>query len=77
MSKVNGLAAELPEPQRQPTNYDAFQAAALLVGLYGADATDYAEDRQARVRENGDWAATRTWDLIASEIERLLRAAPS
>jgi hypothetical protein len=76
MSEVKGFFSEPLEPQRQPKNYDAWQAASLLVGLYGANAANYADDRRTRVRQSGNWVATRTWDLIASEIVHLLSAAP-
>lgn len=56
--------------------YDAWQAAALLIGLYGSDAVDYADARKSEMRETGDVEATRTWDLIGAQILRLLRAAP-
>ncbi len=46
MSEVKGFFSEPLEPQRQPKNYDAWQAASLLVGLYGANAGDYADDRR-------------------------------
>ena len=76
MSKVNAFYAESLKSPRQPKDYDAWQAASLLVGLYGDSATDYANGRRTRERQSGDWMATRTWDLILSEIERLLSAAP-
>jgi hypothetical protein len=77
MSEVKGFFSEPLEPQRQPKNYDAWQAASLLVGLYGNSAADYANDRRTRERQSGDWMATRTWDLIVTEIERMLLAAPN
>jgi hypothetical protein len=64
-------------PQRKSTTYDAWQAASLLVGLYGPKAVDYANGRRERVRRNGDLAAARTWDLIVSQVEHLLHGAPS
>ena len=76
MSKLNAFFAESLKSPRQPKDYDAWQAASLLVGLYGDSATDYANGRRTRERQSGDWTAMRTWDLILSEIERLLSAAP-
>ncbi len=76
MPRVTGYLAKPTTTQRKTTTYDAWQSASLLVGLYGTNAADYANDRRRRVRQSGDWVATRTWDLIVSEIEHLLRAAP-
>jgi hypothetical protein len=70
MSKVNAFFAESLKSPRQPKEHDAWQA------LYGDSAADYANDRRTRERQSGDWMATRTWDLIVSEVERLLSAAP-
>ena len=76
MSKINAFFAESLKSPRQPKDYDAWQAASLLVGLYGGSAANYAIDRRTRERQSGDWMATRTWDLILCEVERLLSAAP-
>lgn len=77
MSDVNDFYARPLETRHLPASYDAWQAASLLVGLYGPNAARYADDRRAQVQQTGDWVATKTWDLIVSEIERLLRTAPA
>ena len=56
--------------------YDAWQAASLLVGLYGQDAVDHADAQKSKVSETGDLTAMRTWDLISAQVSRLLRTAP-
>ena len=76
MSDVNGSSTEELIRQRQAKGHDAWQAASLLVGLYGESAAEYANARRRRVQQNGDLVATRTWDLIVSEVKRLVKAAP-
>ena len=62
---------------RVPSNEDIWQAASLLIGVYGNEAADYANSRGRALRRTGDLTAAGTWDLIASQIERLLRTAPA
>ncbi len=77
MPRVTSYLVKPTAPQRKSTIYDAWQAASLLVGLYGPKAADYANGRRERVRQNGDLVAARTWDLIVSQVEHLLHGAPS
>jgi hypothetical protein len=49
----------------------------LLIGVYGRDAVEYAGDRRSERQEHGDNAAVQTWHLIISQIDHLLRAAPT
>jgi hypothetical protein len=49
----------------------------LLVGVYGRDAVEYADDRRSERQEHGDAAAAQTWHLIISQIEHLLQTAPT
>jgi len=59
-----------------PAREDIWQAANLLIGVYGRDAVAYADGRRSERQENGDLDAARTWHLIISQIERLLHGAP-
>ncbi len=56
---------------------DIWQAATLLIGVYGRDAVTYADHRRGERRELGDLDAARTWNLIACEIEHLMGTAPA
>ncbi len=56
---------------------DIWQAATLLIGVYGRDAMTYADDRRSERQEHGDLDAARTWNLIAFEIEQLMHTAPA
>ncbi len=60
-----------------PSRDDIWQAATLLIGVYGRDAMEYADVRRSEQHENGDMAAARTWHLIISQIEHLLQGAPA
>lgn len=60
-----------------PSRDDIWQAATLLIGVYGRDAMDYADCRRSERQKIGDMAAARTWNLIASQIEHLLHSAPA
>lgn len=60
-----------------PSRDDIWQAATLLIGVYGRDAVNYADGRRSEQEEVGDSDAARTWTLIASEIEHLMRTAPA
>jgi hypothetical protein len=60
-----------------PSREDIWQAATLLIGVYGREAAAYADDRRCEHQENGDHTAARTWHLIASEIEHLMGTAPA
>ncbi len=61
----------------EPSSDDIWQAATLLIGVYGRDAAAYADHRRSERQEHGDLNAARTWNLIASEIEQLMVTAPS
>lgn len=65
-----------PGKQCQPSTYDVWQAASLLIGLYGTEAVDYAAQRRKDLDDRGDRTGATTWGLILSQIERVLRAAP-
>lgn len=71
--KRNRIRAEHGKPSRE----DIWQAATLLIGVYGRDAAAYADDRRSERQEHGDLTAARTWHLIVSEIEQLMGTAPS
>lgn len=60
-----------------PSRDDIWQAATLLVGVYGRDAVEYADIRRSERQELGDTEAARTWHLIISQIEHLLQNAPA
>ena len=60
-----------------PSSDDIWQAATLLIGVYGRDAVTYADDRRSERQEHGDLDAARTWNLIAFEIEQLMHTAPA
>ena len=60
---------------RGPSNDDIWQAATLLIGVYGRDAVTYADHRRSERESIGDADAAQTWNLIASEIEQLMRLA--
>ena len=60
-----------------PAREDVWQAANLLIGVYGRDAVAYADGRRSERQENGDLDAARTWHLIISQIEHLLHGAPA
>jgi hypothetical protein len=59
-----------------PSRDDIWQAATLLIGVYGRDAMEYADCRMNERQEHGDAAAAQTWHLIISQIEHLLEGAP-
>ena len=61
----------------RPSHDDIWQAATLLIGVYGRDAVEYAGDRRSERQEHGDNAAVQTWHLIIWQIDHLLRAAPT
>ena len=60
-----------------PSSDDIWQAATLLIGVYGRDAVEYADIRRSERQENDDMAAAQTWHLIISQIEHLMRTAPA
>lgn len=60
-----------------PSRDDVWQAATLLIGVYGRDAMEYADSRRSERQESGDVAAAQTWNLIATQIEHLLQVAPT
>ncbi len=53
------------------TRYDVWQAASLLIGLYGHQALGYAITRRDALRTEGDVAGSETWDLIRFKIEEM------
>ncbi len=53
------------------TGYDVWQAASLLIGLYGHQALGYAITRRDTLRAEGDVAGSETWNLIRSKIEEM------
>ena len=65
-----------PESEK-PSRDDIWQAATLLIGVYGRDAMIYANHRRSEQEEIGDSDAARTWHLIISQIEHLLQSAPA
>ena len=67
---------ERPAPAA-PSRADVWQAATLLLGVYGRDAVEYADFRRCERQELGDAAAAQTWHLISSQIEQLLKGAPA
>lgn len=60
-----------------PSRDDIWQAANLLIGVYGRDAVEYADGRRSEQQEIGDLAAAQTWHLIVSQIQHLLQDAPA
>ena len=60
-----------------PSHHDIWQAAALLVGVYGSQAVDYATERETKLRQEKDFAGTKTWGRIVDQIVSLLHAAPT
>ena len=60
-----------------PSRDDIWQAATLLIGVYGREAMEYADGRRSERQESGDATAAQTWNLIVSEIEHLLQDAPA
>jgi hypothetical protein len=53
------------------TRYDVWQAASLLIGLYGHQALGYAITRRDMLRAEGDVAGSETWNLIGFKIEEM------
>lgn len=60
-----------------PSREDIWQAATLLVGVYGREAAEYADGRRSEQEEIGDRDAAQTWRLITSQIQHLLQSAPA
>lgn len=60
----------------QPSSDDIFQAAALLVGVYGPQAVDHAVQQKDHLDGRGDQPGVMVWELILSRIEVLLHYAP-
>ncbi len=60
-----------------PSRGDIWQAATLLIGVYGRDAMEYADSRRSERQVNGDLAAAQTWNRIAGQIAHLLQGAPA
>ena len=75
-SRISGESAS-PRAQRQPSNVDIWQAASLLIGVYGCQAADYATQRRDRLADGEDRPGAMIWELIFSRIEVLLHYAPS
>lgn len=53
------------------TRYDVWQAASLLIGLYGRQALGYAIMRRDTLRAEGDVAGSETWNLIRFKVEEM------
>lgn len=53
------------------THYDVWQAASLLIGLYGRQALGYAIMRRDTLRAEGDVAGSETWNLIRFKVEEM------
>lgn len=69
---------KIVQSERQgPSKEDIWQAATLLIGVYGRDAMAYADIRRSEHEDIGDSDAARTWHLIVSQIEHLLQSAPA
>ncbi len=64
------------ETGSKTSTYDIWQAASLLVGLYGEEAAIYASARGKHHHLEGDLTGAATWGLIATEIAGLLQEAP-
>ncbi len=77
---VQGLFSTIdpagPCKEQQPTDGDIWQAASLLIGVYGRDALEYAVQRKDDLEESGDQAGAMTWQLIQSQLEDLLCGSP-
>jgi hypothetical protein len=72
------LDTELPGDAMTPSSrYDIWQAASLLIGLYGHEAPGYADGQRSEHFAAGDSGGTVVWDLIMREIDRLLDGAPA
>jgi hypothetical protein len=67
----------LRPPSDGPSSNDIWQAATLLIGVYGQEAVAYADHRRDEQHRLGDFDAAETWSLIVSEIEQLMRTAPA
>ncbi len=74
-SRSSGESAD-PRAQRQPSNADIWQAASLLIGVYGRQAADYARQRRDRLADGEDGPGAMVWELILSRIEGLVLCAP-
>jgi hypothetical protein len=55
-----------------PKAQAAWQAASLLVGLFGREAGDYAAEKLLRCLAANDLDGATTWSLIESQIDLLL-----
>jgi len=75
-SRNPGESAD-PHGQRLPSNDDIWQAASLLIGVYGRDAADYAAQRRNRLGNGEDGSGAMIWQLILSRIQALLGEAPA
>lgn len=53
--------------------HDVWQAASLLVGLFGRDAGTYAAEKLARCVAERDLGGVTTWSLIGAQIDLLLK----
>ena len=80
LHKTGNVLNALPksaQPKAKRALHDIWQAATLLIGVYGRDAANYADGRRTEQEQIGDSDAARTWTLIASEIEHLMHTAPA
>ncbi len=77
---VQGLFSTIdpvgPGQEQQPSDDDIWQAASLLIGVYGRDALEYAVQRKDDLEDSGDRTDAMTWQLILSKVEVLLRGSP-
>ena len=62
--------------QQMPKPYDVWQAASLLVGLYGDEAIGYAVTRRHRHQVERDQTGKETWQLIEFQIKHLIGKSP-
>ncbi len=65
-----------PGEEQQPSDDDIWQAASLLIGVYGRDAPAYAVQRKDDLEDCGDRTGAMTWRLILSQVEALLHGSP-
>ena len=75
VSRIPGESAE-SGAQPGPSNLDIWQAASLLIGVYGGKAGDYAGEQRDRLDDLGDRSGAMVWQRIQARIEALLDYAP-
>jgi hypothetical protein len=77
LDRLLDLDGDLPGDVAPSSRYDIWQAASLLIGLYGHEAPGYADGQRTEHQAAGDSGGTVVWDLILREIDRLLDSAPA